>query len=94
MPLTSEAEFADVVEQILSEIPTGRATYAELIEEIPNRITLSVEDLAPSQTRAGEPMWHQRVRNITSHKDATGNAIYEGRFISIPSGLRLVRKAA
>ena len=94
MALTTEAEFADIVETILSEISTSEASYAELIDEIPNRITLTSEDLAPSLTRPGEPMWHQRIRNITSHKDAVGNAIYEGRLVSIRGGLRLAKKAA
>jgi hypothetical protein len=94
MPLTSEAEFANVVEKVLSMIPSGEATYAELIDEIPNRMVLSAEDLAPSLTRRGEPVWHQRVRNITSHKGSIGNAIYEGRFASVRGGLRLVKRAA
>jgi hypothetical protein len=94
MALTTEAEFADTVETILSELPTGEATYAELIDEIPNRIVLTAEDLAPSETRPGEPMWHQRVRNITSHKGEITNAIYQGRLVSVRGGLRLPQRAA
>jgi hypothetical protein len=94
MAVTTEAEFADAVVTILSELPTGEATYAELIDEIPNRITLTAEDLIPSDRRPGEPMWHQRVRNITSHKDEVGNAIYQGRLVSVRGGLRLPQRAA
>ncbi len=83
MAVTSEGDFVDVVKQILSEVPNGEASYADLIDEIPNRITLTPDDLAPSQTRPGEPMWHQRVRNITSHKN------FRDSFVSVPGGLRL-----
>ena len=41
---------------------------AELIAEIPHRVKLSPEDLAPSPTRAGEVISEQQVRNMTSHK--------------------------
>jgi len=93
MPKTTEAEFAKIVVEILEDWPNGEATFAELFDEIPNRHTLSAEDLQPSPTRPGEPVWHQQVRNITSHKDSPGNAIYEGRLISVPGGLALARKA-
>ena len=42
-------------------------------------ITLDAADLAPSQVRYGEPMWHQIFRNIKSHSDVPGNAIFDGR---------------
>ena len=94
MARITEAEIADIVIAILQELPNGEATIAELIEEIPNRVKLSAEDLAQSPTRPNEPMWHQQVRNITSHKGSPGNAIYEGRLVVFPGGLRLPRKAA
>lgn len=85
--MTSEEDFAAVIERILSERPNGEASYADLIAEIPDRITLTAADETPSPTRPGEPVWHQRVRNITSHKN------FRGRFVSVPRGLRLVRAA-
>ncbi len=94
MARITEAEIADIVEAILRERPDGEASIAELIDEIPNRVTLSAEDLAQSPTRSNEPMWHQQVRNITSHKNQPGNAIYDGRLIAIPGGLALASKAA
>jgi hypothetical protein len=93
MALTSETEFADIVVVILGEQTSRQASFVELIAEIPNRITLTPEDLAPSPTRPGEGVWEQRVRNITSHKDTRGNAIYEGRLVSIPGGLALTEAA-
>lgn len=95
MARITEAEIAEIVEAILAERPNGEATIAELVDEIPNRVTLSKEDLAPSPTRAGEAIWEQQVRNITSHKASPGNAIHDGRLEAIPGGLRLPgRKAA
>jgi hypothetical protein len=92
MARITEAEIADIVEKILAERPNGEATIAELVDEIPNRVVLSAEDLAPSTTRNGEALWEQQVRNITSHKASPGNAIYEGRLIAIPGGLKLGSK--
>ena len=86
---------AEIVEEILREKASGKATIAELIAEIPQRVCLSEDDLAPSQTRPGETIWEQQVQNITSHKASPGNAIHDGRLISIPGGLQLAgRKAA
>ncbi len=89
MARITEAEIAKVVEQILRDRPNGRATIADLIDEIPNRVTLSPEDLAKSPTRANERVWEQQVRNITSHKDSPGNAIYEGKLVAISGGFAL-----
>jgi|HubBroStandDraft_1064217.scaffolds.fasta_scaffold783636_1 hypothetical protein len=88
-PRVTEAEIADVVEKILRERPDHAASIAELIKEIPNRIDLPAEDLAQSPTRPNEPMWHQRVRNIRSHKHSPGNAIHDGRLIAIRGGYAL-----
>ena len=94
MARITEAEIADIVEIILSERPNGEATIAELVDEIPNRVQLSAEDLASSPTRPGEALWEQQVRNITSHKASPGNAIHDGRLIAVPGGLRRAGKAA
>jgi hypothetical protein len=94
MARITEAEIADVVVHILSDKQTGEATIAELVREIPNWVTLSPEDRAPSPTRNGEELWEQQVHNITSHKDSPGNAIHEGRLVAIAGGLRLARRAA
>jgi hypothetical protein len=89
MPRNTEAEIADTVIAIPKERPNGRTSIADLIDEIPNRLALSAEDLARSPTRPNERVWEQQVRNITSHKDTPGNAIYEGKLIAIAGGLGL-----
>jgi hypothetical protein len=94
MPRITEAEVADIIVDILRDQPGGEATIAELVAEIPNRVRLSAEDLAPSKTRNGEALWEQQVRNITSHRKSPGNAIHDGRLASIRGGFRLPRRAA
>jgi hypothetical protein len=94
MSRVTEAEVAEAVEAILLDRSSGRATIKELVVEIPNRISLSADDLAQSQTRPNEALWEQQVRNITSHKASPGNAIYEGKLIAIPGGFALPGKEA
>lgn len=94
MARITEGEIATLVVEILKEKPHGEATIAELVAEIPHRVRLSSDDLAPSLTRHGEAIWEQQVRNITSHKASPGNAIHDGWLVSIPGGLRLGRRAA
>ena len=89
MPRITEADVVDAVEKILLERPSGKATIAELIHELPNRLPLSKEDWAQSPTRSNDPMWHEQVRNITSHK----NFGY-GRLVHIAGGLALASKIA
>lgn len=86
---TTEAELSEVVLQILAEVPNGQASFGELIAKIPQRLNLTSEDLTASQTRPGEAVWEQRVRNIKSHKNAFGNIINEGYAIEIPGGLQI-----
>jgi len=93
MSRITEAEVTEVVEAILRDTPGGRASVRELIAEIPNRITLSPEDLARSETRPNEAIWEQQVRNITSHKASPGNAIHDGKLVAISGGLALPGKA-
>ncbi|MGO9049633.1 MAG: hypothetical protein ACLP19_04070 [Xanthobacteraceae bacterium] len=94
MARITEAEIADIIVEILQDRPNGEATIAELIDEIPNRVELSQDDLVQSETRPNEPMWHQQVRNITSHKASPGNAIHDDKLIAIPGGLALPKKRA
>jgi hypothetical protein len=89
MARKTEAEIAAAVIAILRDRPNGRATIADLIDEIPNRIKLDPEDLAQSPTRPAEKVWEQQVRNITSHKSSPGNAIYEGKLVAVPGGFAL-----
>jgi len=86
---TTEAELADAVVKILKQRPNRQASYAELADEVPNHIKLTAADLTQSTSRPNEAVWEQRLRNITSHKGAEGNFIFEGILQDIPSGLSL-----
>jgi DNA-binding protein H-NS len=89
MSRVTEDEVAKAVEAILKSRASGQATIQELVAEIPRHLGLSEEDMKQSETRPNEAVWEQQVRNITSHKNSPGNAIYEGRLVAIPSGLAL-----
>jgi hypothetical protein len=56
----------------------GLCTFERAYQDMPNLLHLSHDNLAPSATRGGEPMWHQLVRNIKSHDQTDGNAISGG----------------
>lgn len=88
MSRITEAEIAEVVISILEDSGPERS-ISQLVREIPNRITLSADDLADSPTRPGEAIWEQQVRNITSHKNSPGNAIHDGKLVAVSGGLRL-----
>lgn len=78
MTSTSEREISAAVIRIAAKQKNGLATFKRIYAELPNEITLSASDKLPSSTRNGEPMWHQIVRNIKSHDNTEGNAIFEG----------------
>lgn len=84
MPTTSEWDISQAVLRVAARMPNGTASFRRLYSEIPNEIKLTAADLKPSQTRNGEPMWHQIVRNIQSHHEAEGNAIAEGYLKHVP----------
>ena len=92
MSRITESEIAQIIEAYLKEKTSGQASIKELVREIANRVKLSSEDLAQSTTRSNEAVWEQQVRNITSHKNSPGNAIYEGKLVAIPGGLALPGK--
>lgn len=90
-----EDKFALGVLRIADSRPNGLATLRRCKVEIPNYVNLLASDLAPSQTRPGEPMWHQIVRNIKSHSNDEGNFIYEGYLSHVPRvGYRITNSGA
>lgn len=82
--MTSENEIALAVLQIASQKNNGIATYDDLRGEIPNYVNLDNDDMRDSETRPGEPMWHQIVRNIQSHHDQDDNYINRGFLEHVP----------
>jgi hypothetical protein len=84
MSRSSEEDIAQAVIKYLDTLPTKQDTIQNIILNVPKYIALTSEDKQPSPTRAGEELWEQQVRNIVSHKNSLGNAIYDGR-LSNPS---------
>ena len=84
MPTTGEDTIAHAILQIAAQQPDGLASYDLIRQEIPNILPLTQDDLAPSETRPNEPMWHQIMRNVQSHHAQEGNYIFEGYLQHVP----------
>jgi hypothetical protein len=84
MPATEDdVAFATLI--IAAEQLDGIATFDQLREQIPDHLSLDSHDLAQSDTRPNEPMWHQIIRNIQSHHPSPGNFIHDGYLQHVPS---------
>jgi hypothetical protein len=82
--MATEQDIARGVMIIAARQANGTATFNRCRSEIPNVVQLNGINTAPSQTRPGEPMWHQIVRNIKSHDIAGTNYIAQGLLEHIP----------
>lgn len=90
MARVTESQIALAVLQIASGEPDGIATFDRLREKIPKYLDLSSEDRAPSETREGEELWEQQIRNIKSHYKTEGNILCEGLAAHVPdAGYRI-----
>ncbi len=80
MARTPEDDFAEAVVAYLKTIPGKSDNIRNIIAALPGAfIQLTPEDEQESDTRPGESLWEQSVRNIVSHKNSPGNAIYDGQ---------------
>lgn len=82
--MATEQDIALGVMRVADAQANATATFDRCRSAIPNLVILSAANLAPSQTRPGEPMWHQIVRNIKSHDIAGTNYISQGLLIHRP----------
>ena len=82
--MTIENKIALGVLKIAAGQPNGLASFRRCRSDIPKHVNLDAADTAPSQTRKGEQMWHQIVRNIKSHAKDEGNYINEGLLEHVP----------
>ena len=85
MSRVTENDVALAVLKIAATKPNDICTLNDARAEVPNYVSLSADDLEQSETRPGEPMWHQQIRNIQSHHDAEDNFIYDGLLEHVPS---------
>lgn len=74
----SETEVGRATLWVLVHMPGGEGTVRQALEELGDVLDLSVADRAASQTRRGEELWEQQVRNLVSHRTTPGNIICEG----------------
>jgi len=86
---TTEHEIGEATLRILATRPNGEGSIEDIKKQIPNEISLTADDQAPSLTRNGEELWEQQVRNLTSHHDVPGNIIFEGYAERIDGGFRI-----
>ena len=77
MTKITEPQIGKAVLKILADRPGGTATIEQLKKALPDFVDLTDEDRKPSETRRGEEMWEQQLRNLVSHRDAEGNIIAE-----------------
>jgi len=89
MARVSENEVAQAVVAYLKGQPGRTATIYQIKKALPNFLTLSNDDRELSGTRPNEEMWEQQVRNIVSHRNSPGNAVYEGDLVYSPRRLSL-----
>ena len=89
MARVAENDVAEAVRQYLSGLPSRSATIHQIKRALPNHLHLSAEDRQPSQTRNGEELWEQQVRNIVSHRDTPGNYVHDGILVYTPGKLSL-----
>lgn len=84
MPRATENDVALAVMQIAAGQTNGICTFNRARSDVPKYVKMTAGDLSPSTTRAGEPMWHQLIRNIKSHHAADGNFIAAGYLQHVP----------
>ena len=82
--MATEQDIALGVMRVADAQANATATFSRCRTAIPSLVNLSAANQAPSQTRNGEPMWHQIVRNIKCHDIAGTNYISQGWLIHLP----------
>jgi hypothetical protein len=76
---------------IMSVRPDGQITTTGLIEEMPNYVRLSDEQMAANESRK-DSKFSQIVRNLKSHKTSKSNFIYQGYAEDIKGGFKITSK--
>lgn len=86
---STETEIATAVARYLSTLPSGEASIYRIRKNVPAFAGLTAADQEPSDTRQGEQMWEQQVRNIVSHRLGNGNFVQRGILAWRPRHLAL-----
>tara|TARA_R110002033_G_scaffold169908_1_gene211733 strand:- start:623 stop:922 length:300 start_codon:yes stop_codon:yes gene_type:complete len=93
--MASELDISLGILKIAASKENGIATFHAIRKEIPHHVKLDAGNLAASNTRHGEPMWHQIARNVKSHDQEDDNYIARGLLQHVPRiGYRITPKGA
>jgi hypothetical protein len=74
--------------EVLDESLIGELTTTQLRQELRERLPLSAVDMKPLRNRSDQRV-DQIIRNLKSHKKATGNPFFEGLLVDVPRGFRI-----
>ena len=83
---TTEFEMSTAVLRILRDTPGGWMNLDDLRNQVPGYTELTEGDRALSDTRPGEALWEQLLRNIQSHKENPNNFINLGYLEHVDGG--------
>lgn len=83
---TTEFEMSIAVSRILRDTPGGWMNLEELRHQVPGYIELTEGDRTLSDTRPGESLWEQLLRNIQSHNANPNNFIHLGYLEHVEGG--------
>ena len=87
-----ENQIGIAVLRFLTTCPHGEAPTRLIKRGIHEFVELSEADMAPSQTRRGEPLYKQITGNVVCHRhDMPGNIVYDGyaEYLGRRRGLRI-----
>lgn len=83
----TEADVNLAVLQVLAHSPNGRADVRSIVKAFPQYVKLEAVDKVRSDTRPGEELWEQQVRNLKSHDKTPGNIFAEGLAAHVSKGV-------
>lgn len=88
-----EREARIIILKIAASQPSRSASIETLREEIPKYFDLSPADMARSESRKSERLWHIVIRNtMSSHRTGKQTIFAQGFAEKIPGGLRVTRR--
>ena len=86
--MTTENAIGEAIVAYLKRRKDRQASIREIIEHLPAHVELTREDKQASDTRPGEAMWEQRVRNLRCHRNTL-----DGKLLHVQGGFRLGKAA-
>lgn len=75
---------------IAANQPSGVVSTAYIKEHLPRFRPMSPDDLRPSRTRPGEPVWAQIVGNVICHKKSSTSIFVRGFAERTDDGIQIL----